>query len=214
MKSVAEAVSVILTRDEIAIQALKRGVLNFSAYAQEIHDRVQQLTWKEVKPGTIVVALSRLAVQSGTLPDTRPLVKLDDISIRSPLCDISFDKSTETKAAVEKILQLPEYRDNTFFTITEGVKEITVIAPDQYREQIITLFKTKPKAVYSNVFGISARFSPKYLEIPNLIYAILGELAVENINLVEIVSTYTELTVVVEQHDSEASLRAFQRLLH
>lgn len=213
MKSVAEAVSKLLKQDEIATQALKRGVLNLSAYAQEIQSKIEADTWKQVKTGTIVVALSRIASQAEWLPNTRPEIKLDDISIRSPLCDISFDKSIENKQAVEKILQLPEYRENTFFTITEGVKEITLIAPDQYREQIIGLFASKPKAVYLNLFGISARFSPKYLGIPNVMYALLGELAIENINLVELVSTYTELTVMVEQQDSTAALRAFQKLL-
>lgn len=214
MKSITKAVEELINQDEIALESLRRGHLNLSAFACQIHSKVEDLTWKEVKVGSIVVALSRIAGTLDQDSSLRPKVRLDDISIRFPLCDVSFDKTVANQESVKQLLQTRMYQDtNLFFTITEGVSEITIIAPDSYYHQLVSLFNTKPKAAYRNLSGLSVRFSPKYLAEPNVIYVIIGELALEKVNVLEIVSTYTELAVLVAQEDAQKALSALGRLM-
>ncbi len=60
MITVTDATRSILLEDDIALQALHMGLLNLSAYAEQILPAVEEKTIKEVKKGTIVVALTRI----------------------------------------------------------------------------------------------------------------------------------------------------------
>jgi DNA-binding transcriptional regulator of glucitol operon len=238
MRSVSSAVETIIQQDEIALEAMSRGVLNLSAYAEEIQSEVEKITWKEVRKGTIVVALSRflqelqsvldvsevdtviLNEKSKSLQSIRPKVYIDDISIRSPLCDISFEKTKLSQEATKKLLGSSLYKQhNSFFTVTEGVSEITLIAPQKVYEDILSLyaaqpFSTTPKASYQNLTGISVRFSEKYLSVPNVVYVLIGQLAVQRVNIIEVVSTFTELAVIVQEHDTDTAMSALRRYMN
>jgi hypothetical protein len=233
MRSVSTAVATIIQQDEIALEAMSRGILNLSAYAEEIQPEVEKITWKEVRKGTIVVALSRFLQELQAVHDSkiknekaknlqsiRPKVYIDDISIRSPLCDISFEKTKLSQEATKKLLGSSLYKQhNSFFTVTEGVSEITLIAPQILYEAILDLyaeqpFATKPKASYQNLTGISVRFSEKYLSVPNVVYVLIGQLAVKRVNIIEVVSTFTELAVIVQEHDTDKAMSAFRRYMN
>jgi len=41
----------------------------------------------------------------------------------------------------------------------------------------------------------------EYIEVPNMIYALVAALASKRINLIEIVSTFTEISFIVRQKD-------------
>lgn len=215
MKSVSDAVYSILQQDQIAYEACLRGVLNLSAYAQEIHSEVEAIAWKSVKKATIVVSLSRIQEKLRTsfhLESLRPVVHIDDISIRAPLCDVSFEKTKKSRDATKKLTESTFYKQNTdFFTITEGVSEITLIAPQRVYQLIIDLYRSKPyeilpKKSYQLLTGISVRFSEQYLIVPNVIYSLISQLAIHRINVIEIVSTLTELVVIVEETDAQKSV--------
>lgn len=233
MRSVSTAVESIIQQDEIALEAMTRGVLNLSAYAEEIQKEVEENTWKEVKKGTIVVALSRFMQELQLVSDSetnndkaknlqsiRPKVYIDDISIRSPLCDISFEKTKLTQEATKKLLGSSLYKQHSsFFTVTEGVSEITLIAPQKAYDAILKLyaaqpFAVTPKASYQNLTGISVRFSEEYLSMPNVVYVLIGQLAVQRVNIIEVVSTYTELAVIVEEHDTDKAMLALRRYMN
>lgn len=49
MKKVSDAVQHSLLADDVALLALQRGVLNMSAYAEQIHAHIERTTMKPVK---------------------------------------------------------------------------------------------------------------------------------------------------------------------
>ena len=57
MIKASETVENILLKDELALESLRAGILNLSAYAQKIHPEVVRQALKPVRKGTIVVAL-------------------------------------------------------------------------------------------------------------------------------------------------------------
>ncbi|MDH5532807.1 MAG: hypothetical protein OEX81_00070 [Candidatus Pacebacteria bacterium] len=209
MIKISTVVSEILANDETAFEAMREGLLNYSAYAEQILDKVEEKTFKPVKKTSIVTALSRMAPE---IKKTAPLVqkiKLDDIVVRSPLSDITFEKNQLT---IRKAQELREtlVSDKDFLTITQSTNEITLIIPESLREDVLTHFGVKPKVVLDNLVGVSARFSDIYIPIPNVIYTIIRSLAVKRVNILEIVSTYTEISLIVTQDDMRKTLDALQ----
>jgi hypothetical protein len=102
--------------------------------------------------------------------------------------------------------------NKTYITVTQGINEITIIA----ESSVIDVFRDRLKeykSIYdiSNIVGISVKFDLKYMEIPNLFYLLIRKLALRNINIIEIVSTATELTFIINKKDMGIALEQLQR---
>lgn len=208
MIKVTDVVQNIVKGDEVALEALRFGILNLSAYAAKIHPTVETVAVKSIKRGTIVVALSRLIKRLEPVASLKPNVIIDDISIKSPLCELTYEK-TEGVLRSAATLQILSQTKNDFFTMTQGLGELTIICTQRARERIITHLKTATKAQYNHLVSVTVRFSEKnYIEVPNVIYVFVSALAARRINIIEIVSTYTELSFIVKRQDMERTLAA------
>jgi len=67
------------------------------------------------------------------------------------------------------------------------------------KEELLT---TIPKFKSPNISGVSIKFNEKYSEIPGLLYYIIQQITLQNINIIEISSTFTELIIYVEKKDT------------
>jgi aspartokinase len=213
MITVTDATRSILLEDDIALQAMHLGWLNLSAFAESILPLLEERTFKDVKKGTAVVALSRIAEEISGSDSLRPLVRLDDLSIKSPLCDISFNKTGLTRKKLANLYQHVDIDENAFLTLTQSMSEITIIAPQSLLEDILRHFDEEPKAIYRDRVGITVRFSKEYLPIPNILYTLQAALAVHKINFTEVISTYTEFSFIINKVDLEIATQALQKFL-
>lgn len=212
-KSISGVVREVLDESEIALSALRAGILNLSAYGKEIRAEVSRRAKRDVALGTIVVALSRYEIDVGTRRPLCPKIRIESISTRSALAEVTFNKTSTARAKLRAIYEQKKLIDADFLTVTSGMREISIIAPAELVRDISSLFKgERPTSIVSNLAGITLRFSPDYQTTPNSIFAMLRPLALNHINLVEVVSTYTELTVVVAQKDLQATFAVFSKL--
>lgn len=214
MLRVSDAVRTIVLSDDVALQAMEKRILNFSSYAAQILPKVEKKTIKSVKKGTVVAALTRLSRDIRSQSPMKPSVALDDLSIRSPLCDISFSKTAMTRRKLAELNQKISLEENAFFTVTQSMSEITIIAPQSLQKSILAHFDTEPKAVFSELAGITVRFSESYLSVPNVLFTIQAALAVHRINFIEIVSTYTELSFILDQKYLEIATHALRQFFN
>ncbi|PIR61424.1 MAG: hypothetical protein COU66_03815 [Candidatus Pacebacteria bacterium CG10_big_fil_rev_8_21_14_0_10_44_11] len=213
MITITDATRSILLEDDIAFQAMHSGLLNLSAYAKKILPTIEEKTFKEVKKGTIVVALTRISEELNGSANLRPQVTLNDLSIKSPLCDVSFNKTESTRKKLASLYQSIELDENAFFTVTQSKSEITIVAPQSLLDDILSHFDEEPKAVYRDQVGITVRFSKEYLPVPNVLYTLQAALAVHKINFTEVISTYTEFSFIIDKENLEIATRALQKFL-
>ncbi len=212
MIKISSVVSNILQGSETQMEAMRSGVLNLRAYARQIHPLVEGVTFKPVKIGTIVVALSRLRDSIDNIESIHPNITLEELNIKSPLTDITYEKSAEAVRLAHSFSQQLEELNGHFFTMTQGIDEITFIVSGDLKKKLISHFTTKPKAIFEELVGVNVRFSEEYLKHPNVIYSILSRLAAKRINVIEIVSTYTELMIVVEKEEMEGAIAQLNTL--
>jgi len=140
MIKVSEVVVEMLLKDEMALEALRAGILNFSSYARKIQPRIEQRLFKPVKLGSIVTSLSRIILEDKNIVPLRPDVRINDMSIKSPLCEVTYEKTDEILAKLSK-LKTNREANSKFFTITQGIGEITIIMPENLRNVVIKHFR-------------------------------------------------------------------------
>ena len=72
--------------------------------------------------------------------------------------------------------------------------------------------KEKLVAKFHNLSSITIRLPKEVVYIPGVYYQVLKRLAWENINVIEVLSTYTELTVIVENKDVDQAFSTLKKL--
>lgn len=209
MRKITDAVREIVQRSDVAQEAMRLGVLNQSAYAELILPEVERLTWKDVQKNSVVVSLSRVARELEEADPLKPSVVIQELSIKAPLADLTFERSEHNLLKVHQLPSKLHFGPNQFLTITQGINEITVIVSQDRAEEVLAHIDAPTRSIFRDLVGITIKFDPQYLDQPNVIYALLAKLAYQRINLLEIVSTYTELTVLIEERDLDKAVSAF-----
>jgi aspartokinase len=207
MISVSNAVLKLLQEDETAYEASIAGLLNYSAYAESILPQIEEATFKKVKKGTIVAALSRIARKR--LQDVtpfKPVVRIHNLGVKAPLFALVYDKSADVQrrvATLNPFLVSP----NDIFSVTECTTEIIVCCSEKPKEFIKNHIRIIPKKEMDNISAVTAQFAEKYAEMPNLLHTLFTALAHKRINLMYVVSGYTEISFLVEKKDMEETLK-------
>lgn len=213
MKPLAGYVREIIDESDVALDALRAGILNLSAYAKTIRAEVARRSRREVSVGTIVVALCRYEIDVKKGPPICPRIAIESISTRSGLAELSFSKSLENQKRLRSTQENKKLSEADVLTIVSGVREISLIVPAALTDEVRKIFRNdKPTMVLGQLASITLRFSPKYLSKPNTTFAMLRPLALKRINIVEVVSTFTELTVIVAEKDLQAVFAIYSAL--
>lgn len=210
MLKVSDSVAEIIFNSEVPLTALAGGYLNLTAYAQSIQAEVEEKTKKNVTVGSIVVALSRLSRQLAHQHPLEVPVHIENLTVKSPLVELVFEKNQQTVGMLRRFYASHVSDPSEFTTVTQGTSEITIICHEKARASVEKVFTIQPKVVISNLVALSVRFPQEYQEQPNILYSLLRRIAVKKISLAEVVSTYTELTFILEQKDLEKALTSFR----
>ncbi|MDB5204258.1 MAG: hypothetical protein JWP09_286 [Candidatus Taylorbacteria bacterium] len=200
MIKIPDIVKEILYSSEVALSAFYEGYLNLSSYAVSIKAEVESKTKKKVRLGTIVVALSRLKKGLRIPKKIIPDVKIEDLSIRQGLIEITFNKTPENISKL-KLLNDKSDTHNKYILVSQGAGEISIITHVAMKDYILKVFKDSPKAIIDSLSSVTIRFGADYINTSNVIYKFVRELALKTVVIVEIISTYSELSFIVFDRD-------------
>lgn len=207
MLSVTNTVLDILTKDETGLEACIEGILNYSAYADKIHSLVEKNTLKTVKKGTIVSALSRIAQNKlKDIPSYKPNIKIHNLNVKSPIYILVYDKTADVQRRVSTLNPFL-VNPTDIFSVTEGTAEILLSCSEKSREFIKKHIGIIPKKEFENVAAITAQFSEEQSNMPNLLHVLFTALGHKRINLLYVVSGYTEISFLVDKKDMEETIR-------
>jgi aspartokinase len=211
MIKISAIVQDIMENDDLVKSMASKGLLNYMAYARDIQRSVEEKILKPVKLGSITAAVTRHAAD--LKPIDLPIEKdIQQISLQTNLEGVTYERSEEVSKRIQAIYNEIKVDNKTYITITQGINEITIIAENS----VIDIFRQKLKnyrTIYdiSEIVGITVKFGLKYMSIPNLFYLLIRKLALKNINIVEIVSTATELTFIINKVNLQSALEQLQK---
>ena len=64
-------------------------------------------------------------------------------------------------------------------------------------------FRRRPIYTNDRLAAVGVQFGERYAEVPGMLYMLLQRVALQNVNLVEITSTYTEIVFFVDEADTQ-----------
>lgn len=200
MISIPEIVEEIVKKESFISDAITEDLINLSALARKIQPQIEKKLFKNVSESSILMALKRLS------PSLKARVKKNsiqsffkDIIVRSNLIEYAFVNNEETLSkATHLIHKVSEERDS-FITISRGVTESSIIVNKLFEGILEESFRGEKLILkLKDLSAITLKLSDNNIDMPGIHYSVLKILAWENINIREIVSTYTELTIIMD----------------
>ncbi len=212
MISVSQVVEDIIKRTPSLEDALEKGIVNHSSLARLIKAQIEKVLFKGVQEGSIVVALNRLSKSLKKIEATQNRLQgITDLTIRSNLVDYTFLNSPTLGDAQNKLLEKVANNRDVFITVSRGISQVTIIASQSLGPDIKKVFKNEaPICSIENLSSLTIRIPIEATKIPGVLYSILKILAWENINLIEFISTFTELTLIMDSKDIDKAFSALK----
>ncbi|MCB0611261.1 MAG: hypothetical protein H6562_21635 [Lewinellaceae bacterium] len=210
MITVARVVENLVRQSPFISEALSEGLINVSSLARKLQPEVEKILKKEVKVGAIGMAVQRLN-PGALLFEQRKLVeffrKVSDLSVRTSLLDYTYRNSETLPEKQAQLLELISRRPNVFYTFAQGITETVVIVADWLEADVERVFQEE-KLLYKedHLAGITLILPEDNRQLSGVYYFILKELAWVGVNLVEVVSTSNEFTIIVQMKDLDQAL--------
>lgn len=216
MITVSEEIKKFLLNSPLLEEGISQGIINLSALARKIKPQLEAALMKPVSESAILMALKRLS----TKLIHKPVEYLElfenkgDLTVRSNLSEFTFLRSdTIYEKQKEFLLDIEDRRDN-FITFTQGVYEITIIINSNLEQKIKEIFKDEKIVSHlTDLSSITIRLSPQTVHTPGAYYSLLKQLAWYNINMVEVVSTLTEFTIILKKDQVDLSFSILLKFL-
>lgn len=219
MISIADVVSDLVKTSPFLEEALTKNIISYSALSRELKPQIEKKLSKEIKRGAIVMALKRIT-QKLKLAKTsvKDINSIGDLTIRSNLTALTFVNS-DTMAEKQRILfSRIENKKDMFVNLSQGIREITfIVGIDIVKDLEIVFENEKFIAKVTGLSSITIRLSKESLVTPGVYYNILKLLAWEGINVVEVVSTYLELTIILTNENIDkafSTISGYQKTLN
>ena len=215
MITIPETVENIIKKSLFLLESLSQGIINISALARKIKPQVENGVMKEIQIGAIVMALNRLSkrIQVKTTESKKLFGSAPDLMIRSNLIEITFRNSEFLLQNQRLLLEKIDDRRNYFLTFTQGIFETTIIAGKELKQDIIASFKNERIiSQFDDLSAITVLLPPETALIPGAYNFILKSLAWESINIIEVVSTFNEFTMILDSIESDRAFSIINRL--
>lgn len=215
MVTIPEIVAEVVRASPFLDEALAQGIVNLSALARRIKPDVERGAMKKVRDGAVIVALNRLARRVGQRARRQRNVfkRAPDLTVRSNLMELTYANSERMFARQKTLFERHGGRPNIFLTVTQGIRETTIIGSRELRDAIEAVYKGERLiARISDLSSVTVLLPPGTAAVPGVYHYILKTLAWEGVNIVEVVSTLNEFTIVLGDRDIDRAFSLIKRL--
>ena len=211
MLKLADALGEIVAGNPLLQFGLQHRLLNLSKTASYLCPLIAVKTKKDVQESTVHMALSRLQRSSRKKGLHREEYEFKQITMQTGLSTYTFTRTEAAHAGVHKLYDEVQRR-NGYMTISQGAHQITIIIESGYAASVKKHVTQRPRFIHENVSSVGITFDEKYLQIPGLIYIVMQQLMLLNINIIEVSSTCTELVVYIDDADIQSAFEALHYL--
>jgi aspartokinase len=215
MVTIARTVEKVIESKPFLQEALIRGIVNVAALAEEITPEVEKEMGEKVKFSAVMMAIRRLGEKlEGTVIKKAKFDEDSDINVRSDLYEINLRKLPGVQNKISKLYELFNTHENDMLTVTQGFNEITLITNRRNKDKVKKFFSAKDvKSEIGDIASVTIHIMPEATEQLGLFYIATKALTWENINIIEIVSTFTEMTFIIEEDDAPRAYATLKKLI-
>lgn len=201
MRKISEIIHQVVLEQPFLELALRHSFLNLTAFSEYIQSYVRKEAGKNVSVHAIKMALSRMKVpEEVTAGYKRNSFK--KVSSRMGLSILTLSRTPRSLEILTELMISARTKITGFFTTIEGIQEIDIIYESEGLELFYDAIPSSLKLLSVDNLGlISIELSDKEISTPGLFYDVTKSLAFHGVNIVQVLSTYHELGIIVAEED-------------
>lgn len=203
MITISQVVDNIVSRKPFLEQSLAENLINYSSLARSIQPEIEEKIGRPIKTSAIIMALKRYVPQVDHLLNIqleRAAGSFGDITVRSQLSDYTFRISPTLVQNQQNLLKILTEQEEVFFTFSQGVYELNIVISSIFSDRLEEIFSGENMtSKLDNLSSVTMKLPINNVKMTGLYYHILKKIAWNKINIIEIISTTNEFTIIVEE---------------
>ena len=137
-----------------------------------------------------------------------------EIILKTDICDISVLRSPLLFTKLKKIYDIVDFEKGDLLNLIHGKSEVSIVTNERYRAKLLDFLKDqKILNVEKDLVSLSLTYPKEFFNTPGVIFNVVRNIAWENINIFEIVSTNSELTFIISKKEAIKSYKALEKLV-
>lgn len=216
MKATHVIVEEIIKKSPFLEEALAEGIINLSSLSRQIKPEIDEELHKDVQIGAIVMALKRLSPKFDPnlkIKVKKVINKLGDITVRSRITYFTYENSETIIEKQAELLKGLKGKKDIFFAFSQGVYETSLILSDSEHGDIDNLFKNETLVQETGgLSSITIKLPSENADVSGIYYFILKKIAWEGINILDIISTFHEFTIIVNDDSVDKAFSILKNL--
>ncbi len=217
MITIQQAVGIILKERVFLEESIHEGLINLSSLARELRPQLEKMLSKPVNHGAIVMALKRH--RPGKLVSINRKVQnlienLNNIIVRLNISVYTFENSNKLYSKITDLSQKLQQEKGLFFTFSYGVFETTLIVNSKADKQISAMFEGEKRLAFQQQLACITLYLPgENTQITGYYYYILKQIAWQGVNILEVISTTNEFSLIIHDKDVDLAFSALKTKL-
>lgn len=202
MNKLSDAIAEVVMENPMLQLAVRHRLLNLSQASLYLQPLIEARLKKEVTASSITMGLSRLQRSMGESKQRRveEHFSLENLFVTSDLAVVCFPNTLGVRREVHHAYGTIHKRGR-FVTVTQGVGQVTVITDRSELDNLLRHVPEKPISKEPDISALGVSFRKEYASAPGFFAAVFQQLYLQNINVVEVASTATELVVYLQDQD-------------
>ncbi|MBS3098018.1 hypothetical protein J4209_04460 [Candidatus Woesearchaeota archaeon] len=216
MVTISHLVKKIVNEKPFLQEALAQKIISYGNLAEQLTPKIEEDLGKKIKHSAAVMALRRYSDELKDMHEkVKPFDYRSEIVMKTNICDINVVKSPKLMTKLNKLYGFVDFEKGDILNVIIGNFEISIVTNEKYKDKVIQFLKgEKIVKKESNLVALTIRFgSSEFFNTPGVVFTIIRKLAWENINIYEIVSTMTELTLILDKKNSMKAYDGLQSLM-
>ena len=201
MVTISSIVKKTLKRQVLIQESVNQGIVSYNKLAKNLKPQIEEELGKPVRTSAIVMALRRHAGKIKKSIDT-PSFSYSIETIKTDITYMVFEESPTLLSNLEKLYKIIDFKKGGILNIIQGNYEVSIITNSRHKENVLDLlYEEKVLETVEDLVSVSLTYSKNFLFQPGILYDISRFLTWENINIIDIILTKTELSLIIDKKD-------------
>jgi len=205
MISIQQALKEIISDSPFLEDGIYNWYINFSSFSEYIKPRIEQITKKKVTISSIKMWLTKYSKNAKKTIKYKNF-NTEDFYIKKNIEILYLEKNKKTLELIKNIYN-NDFKKENYLAIISWWKEISIIFDSKIKNDLENFIQKKDIKIHlENLSLIWMYFDEEKINENWLIYTLVKKLNFNQINLIELVSNFTEIAFIVEKKDLKKSL--------
>ena len=216
-KSTARIVEDLISEAPLLEDYLARGLINQSALARSLMPRIKKELDKEPNPQAAMMAIKRYSSRAEKQQYLKAIKKVlagCTLNLKSGVTDIAIELKGNLFPILNELSKKVKPERGEVLSFVQGFAEAAIIIDDKYADFLLSqLNKKDVLVVEKDLIVLYLLAPPEFWDVPGVIAYVTNQIAGRGVNLIDIVTTQTELLFILKKDDATVAFETINRLI-